>query len=145
LSLFHSDSCLSVSLPLCLLFVCCLLNELKSWETGALEKGWVPNPWKRVGDSTDTLSSVLQCVAQCVAVCGKIQLSTSSTPQIPTAVCCSVLQCVAVCCSVLQCVANLMKQINDSTYAFCSTLFCVAVCCSVLQYVAVCCSVFQTQ
>jgi len=36
-----------------------------------------------------------------------------------SAVCCSVLQCVAVCCSVLQC---------------------VAVCCSVLQCVAVRCS-----
>jgi len=47
-----------------------------------------------------------------------------------TAVCCSVLQCVAVCCSVLQCVCF-------------RALTRVAMRCIALQYVAVCCSVLR--
>jgi len=63
-------------------------------------------------------------------IIGAIDISAS--PDEPTHLCCSVLQCVAVCCSVLHCVA-----------ACCSVLQCVAVCCSVLQYVAMLYSVLQ--
>ena len=48
-----------------------------------------------------------------------------------TAVCCSVLQCVAVCGSVWQCVA-----------VCCRVLQCAAMCCSVLQCVAVCMNLY---
>ena len=75
-------------------------------------------------------SSVLQCVAVYCSVLRHITMRYSKGLRHPTwhsisAVCCSVLQCVAVCCSVLQCVA-----------VCCNVLQCVAVCCSVLQCVA---------
>jgi len=68
-----------------------------------------------------------------------------------TAVCCSVLQCVAVCCSVLQCVAAcyvqpfcVYRHFHCISYVHMfHVLQCVAVCCSALQCVAVCCSVLQ--
>ena len=44
-----------------------------------------------------------------------------------SAVCCSVLQCVAMCCSVLQCFADVRDILE------CTVLQCVAVFCSVLQ------------
>jgi len=56
-----------------------------------------------------------------------------------SAVCCSVLQCVAVCCSVLQCDAVARNESWDERGG--CGLQCVAVRCSVLQCVAVCCSV----
>ena len=72
-----------------------------------------------------------------------------------TAVCCSVLQCVAVCCNVLQCVAVCCSVLQCVAVCFfCTgtqmtirdTLQCVAICCSVcsvLCCVVVCCSVSQ--
>jgi len=60
-----------------------------------------------------------------VSVC--FSVSVSSLPK--SAICCSVMQCVAVCCSVL-----LSLLSHDCQ--------CVAACCSVLQCVAVYCSVF---
>jgi len=50
-----------------------------------------------------------------------------------SAVCCSVLQCVAVRFDVLQ------SQVRGHTCE-CSVLQCVAVCCSALQCVSMCCS-----
>ena len=66
---------------------------------------------------------VFQCVAVCVL---PVSAHDNSSESPVSAVCCSMLQCVAVCCSVLQCVA-----------VCCSVLQCVSVCCSVLQCVAV--------
>jgi len=57
-----------------------------------------------------------------------------------SAVCCSVVQCVAVCCSVLYTYG--MQARGTKQYEL-HAVQCVAVCCSVLQCVAVCCSVLQ--
>jgi len=46
--------------------------------------------------------------------------------------------CSAVCCSVLQCVAVCHVHVYDKTHPIICMLQCVAVCCSVLQCVAVC-------
>jgi len=63
-----------------------------------------------------------------------------STRSLTTAVCCSVLQCVAVCCSVSQCVAVCALAHG---WQGLWPLHSVAVCCSVPQCVAVCRSVLQ--
>ena len=74
--------------------------------------------------------------------------------KVSSAVCCSVLQCVAVCCSVLQCAAVCCSVLRHTcvltseasvpgTNTQKPVLQCAAVCCSVLQCVAMCCSVLQ--
>jgi len=69
-------------------------------------------------------SAVCCSVLQCVAVCCSVLQRV--------AVCCSVLQCVAVCCSVLQCVAVYSMLQSDAVW--CSMLQHVAACCSKLPY-----------
>jgi len=59
-----------------------------------------------------------------------------------SAMCCSVLQCVAVCCSVLQCVAVCWSVLQCVTACY-SVLQCVAMCWSVLQCVGVYCRVLE--
>jgi len=93
--------------------------------------GWRRLPLLHVCVCARALSldfSLLQCfVLQCDAVCCSHGMPLAMTLRVArgavqSAVCCSVLQCVAVCCSVLQC---------------------VAVCCSVLQCDIMCCSMLQ--
>jgi len=56
--------------------------------------------------------------------------------RLASALCCSVLQCLAVCCNVYCVCEARMSHV-------CSVVQCVAVCFSVLQCVAVCCSELQ--
>ena len=80
-------------------------------------------------DAYTPLRSAVCCsVLQCVAVCCSVLQGV--------AVCCSVLQCVAVCCSGLQNVAVCCSMLQYVATC-CNMLQCVAVCCSVIQYVAV--------
>ena len=103
--------------------------------------------------------------AECCGQCLEHQCAARhSQTSIASAVCCSVLQCVAVCYSVLQCVAvccRVLQSVAECCYVLqydtvsiapmrlpdiCNSqkhLQCVEVCCSVLQSVAVCCSVLQ--
>ena len=85
--------------------------------------------------------SVLQYVVTCYIQlrCGK-GTKLLYTLKNCTAVCCSVLQCVAVRCNVLQCAA--VWQGNKFTVTEC-VLECVAACCSVLPYIAMCYSVLR--
>jgi len=79
-------------------------------------------------------------VLQRVAVCCSSVISVTAVP--------GVLQCTAVCCSVLPCVApyrsppcQVCGNVLQCLPVRCSAFHCV--CCSVLQSVAVCCSVLQ--
>ena len=59
---------------------------------------------------------------------------------IRSALCCSVLQCIAAFCSVLWCVTmccSMLQLYCSVLQMYCSVLQCVAVCCSVLQCVAI--------
>ena len=127
-------------IAVCWIMVQCvlLLYSFTSWHKLVANCELLESPYR--------CCSVLQCVAVCrsfflvccsVAVClsvscqcSHLQADTCSSWSASwshhSAVCCSVLQCVAVCCSVLQCVA-----------VCCSVLQCIAVCCSVFPYVPV--------
>jgi len=69
--------------------------------------------------------------------------------QIISAVCCSVLQCVAASCYVLPSVADItrfdLSWLIDSVALFCRVLQRVAACCSVLQQIDVSRSVLPSQ
>jgi len=87
---------------------------------------------------------------QCVAVYGNMLqyghnvLQNGCNVLQYSAMCCSMVQCVAVCCNVtLGSNSTHTETFNSTTFSLPSDHVRVAVCCSMLQYVAVCCSALQ--